>query len=173
MSRLLWHLTKAIPFLISIGLQVPKALPQAQQKTVQEQSDFGSDSDLDRKVPTPRSAMEAIRTESHSNADELSDDMFETSEIHLNGPAEVDLIVLIHVGSHAARFILLRPTSSGYSIVLDSGGDSLAVLRTRSNGYRNVAVGGITQAGRFTTVASYKFDGRRYIRASEKTKRAN
>ncbi len=161
-----------VPFLAAF-LEAPHALPQVRQKTLDEQSDFGSDSSLDRPVPTPKSAIDAIRSQLQSSAEELPDKFFETSEIHLDGPAEVDLVILMPAGSHAAHFFLLRPTSSGYSIILDSGGDSLSVLRTRTRGYRNIVVEGFSQAGRLTTTASYRFNGRKYIQISEKTKRTN
>jgi len=173
MDKLRETLTKIIFCLIVIGLQAPNASPQARQKAAQEQSVFGSDSELDRAVPVPRTAVDLVRSAMQRSADQLPDKFFEASQIHLNGPAEVDLIVLVHVGSHAARFFMLRPTSDGYRIILNSGGDSLEVLRTKSKGYRNIVIQGLSQAGTFTTNAWYRFDGQQYVEVNEKTRRTN
>jgi hypothetical protein len=173
MNRRRGTLTRVVFCLMAMGWQAPDASPQARQKAAEEQSDFGSDSDLDRPVPAPKAAMGLIRSELQRTAEELPDKFFEASEIHLDGPNEVDLVILIPAGSHAAHFFMLRPTSGGYKIVLDSGGDSLTVLKTRSSGYRNIAVESITQAGRFTTTVSFRFNGGKYIQVSEKTRRAN
>lgn len=172
-DRLCMTLTTIIFCLTVIGLQAPNASPQARQEAADEQSAFGSDSELDRAVPIPRTAMDIVRSVLHRSADELPDKLFEASEIHLDGPSEVDLVVLVHVASHGAHFLMLRPTSDGYSVILNSGGDSLKVLRSKSNGYRSIAIQGFSQAGKVTTNALFRFNGQQYIEASEKTRPTN
>jgi hypothetical protein len=153
-----------------VCLQTQHISAQTQQKVAREQSEFGADSNLDRAVPVPKTAVDLIRSAMQRSTDELPDKLFEASEIHLGSPDEVDLIVLVYVSSHGARFFMLRPTPDSYGIILDSGGDSLKVLRTRSKGYRDILIRGLSQAGRFTTNALYRFNGQQYVEISEKTR---
>ncbi len=144
---------------------------QVHQKNPREQTDFGSDSDLDRPVPVPPTALDALR--SALKTPELPGDELKASEIHLAGPTETDLIVPRLAGSHAALFYILRPTSNGYQLIFDSGGDGMTVLRSRSHGYRDLKVSVFTQAGRSQDTVIYKFNGRRYAKFIEKTEHTN
>ena len=131
-----------------------------------EQNAFGSDSDLDHPTPIPDAAVKALREA--LSQDELPDHL-RASEIHLDGPSEIDLVVPVLAGGHAAVFYLLKPTSNGYQLIFDSGGDSMSVLPTRSNGYRDLQVVGITMAGAEITTVVYRFDGHKYVKAKETT----
>src|SRR5262249_49548634 len=110
---------------------------QVHQETSREQADFGSDSELDRPIHVPPAALVALRSALKATPDELPGDELKASKIHLAGPAEADLIVP-SVAAHAAFFYILRPTASGYEFILDSGGDSMTILRTKSRRYRDL-----------------------------------
>lgn len=161
----------AILFLTLIGSEAPSTSAQDPQPVVHGQSEFGTNSGLDRAVPIPKKALDLVRSTLNRSPDQLPDRFVEASQIHLDGPGELDLIVLCYVSSHGARFLILKPSSVGYSPILDSGGDYLKVLRTRSNSYRDIYVEGYTQGGKFTTKAIYRFNGQQYVKASEKTER--
>jgi len=76
--------------------------PQTHQKTPREQTEFGSDSDLDRSAPIPPAALDALRSALKATPDELPGDELKASEIHFACTSEVDLVVPRVVGSHTA-----------------------------------------------------------------------
>ena len=145
---------------------------QIQRKRVAEQTEFGADADLDQPIPVPEAALKALRNVLKATSDELPAERLQASEVHLDGPTEVDLVVPVLAGSHAAFFYILRPASDGYELIFDSGGDSMTVLRTRSHGYRDLRVVGITMAGAAQTRVVYRFDGRKYVKANERSGRS-
>ena len=166
--------------LIALGLCLAWSLAtsnyassQGPGKPAAEQIEFGSDSSLDRPVPVPPSAVDCLRKALGASPDELSGDDLKASEIQLHSPAEVDLVIPRLVGGHAALFYVLRPAGNGYQLLFDSGGDALTVLPTRSHGYRDLRVWGFSQAGKTTTTTTYRFNGRRYAKVSEKTEGTN
>ena len=144
-------------------------IPKFRTGGVPEQTEFGADSDLDRPIPVPAAALKALRNTLQATSDELPAEGLRASEVHLGGPTEVDIVVPVLAGGHAAFFYILRPVSDGYRLIFDSGGDSMTVLGTRSHGYRDLQIVGITMAGAARTTTIYRFDGRRYVNASEKT----
>ena len=113
--------------------------PQTHQKSAREQTEFGSDSDLDRPIPVPPAALDALRSALKATPEELPGDELKASEIHLAGTAETDLIVPRLAGSHAAFFYILRPAARGYKLIFDSGGDGMKQVtrlpRPRSKGF--------------------------------------
>jgi hypothetical protein len=104
---------------------------------------------------------------------------FRASAVHLNGPDEVDLIVLPNVpdvakvhnparcllGAHGGRFWVLGPgmASGRYELFLASWGLRLEVLSSRTNRYLDI------QIGTGKTTALYKFAVQQYQPAEMKT----
>jgi len=104
---------------------------------------------------------------------------FRASAVHLNGPNEVDLIVLANVPNieklpspegcllpaHGGRFWVLGPgiASGRYGLLLATGGLRLEVLSSRTNRYRDIRIG----SGRTTDL--YKFTVQQYQPAEKKT----
>jgi hypothetical protein len=168
-----WILESAVVFLALFFYYTATAHSQTHRKPLPEQTDFGADSDLDRPIPVPEAALKALRNALQATPDELPADQLRASKIHLNGPTEVDLVVPVIGGGHAAFFYILRPALDGYQLIFDSGGDSMTILRTKSRGYRDLQVEGITMAGRNVTTAIFRFDGRKYVLEAEKTEHPN
>jgi hypothetical protein len=165
-------------FIVSVGLAIAApngggGIPQTRQKQLPEQSIFGSDSALERPVPIPKAAQSTLQRALQAKPDELTEDSLQVSKIHLDGPAEIDLIVVGQGAGHAAPFYVLRPTTGGYRLILNSGGDSLTVLRSRSRGFRDIQVEGFAAAGEATTKITFRFDGREYKKAIERTTTRN
>jgi len=173
MNRQDWILRSAALFLTTVSLYPAIAHLQIQPKSTPEQTDFGADSELERPIPVPEAALKALRNALQATPDELPAEQLRGSEVHLGGSTEADLIVPVIGGGHAAFFYILRPTSVGYQLIFDSGGDSMTVLRTRSHGYRDLQVEGLTMAGKNVTTAIYRFDGHKYVMTSEKTEHPN
>ena len=142
------------------------------QSIVHEQTVFGSDDDKwDRPVPVQEAVLQILKEANHASASEFSAGSLLASEIRLNGPKEVDL-VLMGIGklglAHAALFWIFRNTSQGYKLVLSPGGDSLRILDSRWNHFQMVKVQNNTAIT--TTTAAYRFNGREYQLYSKKTK---
>lgn len=91
---------------------------------------LGADSELEHPIPVPEAALKALRSALQATPDELPGDQLRASKIHLRGSTEADLVVPVVGGGHAVFFYILRPTSDGYQLIFDSGGDSMTVLRT-------------------------------------------
>lgn len=172
-NRQNWFLRGVVVFLALVLFYRAPVHSQIQHKRVPEQTDFGSDSELDRPISIPEAALKALRSALHARPDELPDEHLRASEIHLAGPTEIDLVAPMRGGGHAAFFYILRPTLSGYKLIFDSGGDSMTVLRSRSHGYRDLQVVGITMAGKNAATVVYRFDGQKYVEAWEKTEHSN
>lgn len=166
-------LRSAVTFLALSFCYIATAHSQTQRKSGPEQTDFGADSQLERPIPVPEAALKTLRNALQATPDELPAEQLQASEIHFGGSTETDLVVPLIGGGHAAFFYILRPTSDGYQLVFDSGGDSMTVLRTRSHGYRDLQVEGITMAGKNVTTVIYRFDGHKYVKTSEKTEHPN
>ena len=173
MNRRDWVLRSAFVFLTLVFIYPTRATSRTQRKPAPEQTDFGADSDLDRPIPVPDAAVKAVRNALRAPPDELPAEELRASEIHLDGPTEGDLVVPVVGVGHAAFFYMLRPTADGYQLIFDSGGDSMTVLRTRSHGYRDLQVEGITMAAKNATTVVYRFDGHKYVKAWEKTEHSS
>lgn len=173
MNRRDWILRSAAVFLTTVSFYPAIAHSQTQRKSAPEQTDFGADSELERPIPVPEAALKALRNALQATPDELPAEQLRASEVHLAGSTEADLVVPVIGGGHAAFFYILRPTSDGYQLIFDSGGDSMTVLRARSHGYRDLQVEGITMAGKNVTTVTYRFDGHKYVKTSEKTEHPN
>ncbi len=154
MNRQDWILRSAAVFLTTVSFYPAIAHSQTQRKSAPEQTDFGADSELERPIPVPEAALKALRNALQASPDELPAEQLRASEVHLGGLTEADLVVPVIGGGHAAFFYILRPTSDGYQLIFDSGGDSMTVLRARSHGYRDLQVEGITMAGKNVTTAT-------------------
>jgi hypothetical protein len=152
----------------SIGLAqksgATKALPR-------EQTEFGAEGDFDRPTSVPDEIVQTIRRIDNAPPDQLPADWLAASEIHLDGPDEVDLVVKGIRGlalPHAALFWIFRKQQEGYELVLATGGDSLTVRESRWKGFREISTTNFTQAGRQTTRTIYRFDGQRYKEFNKK-----
>lgn len=139
-------------------------------ETKREQTIFSSEADsVERPSKLPKAAFEAIRLDAksvHSHRDvEIPYGALVASEIHLNGDGEVFLIV-VGVGrplrgANVVPFWVLRKANQGYEVLLGSGGGTLEVLETKTNGFRVINV--YTPATLNTCDAiTYVWDGAKY-----------
>jgi hypothetical protein len=108
---------------------------------------------------------------------ELPENWFLASQIHLNGPKEVDLVVLPSgrlpdtpgdeaspnaclLGARTGGFWILRSTPSGYELVLSQMAVGLDILNSRTHGFRDVRL--YTTSLSTTLIQDFRFDGKRY-----------
>lgn len=164
----------------------------------QEQTAFDAEPDLDvmhisKPAEIPEGALQVLRDLSRRPADCLKDSSvtpeqvpaswFIASAVHLNGPNEVDLVVLLNepaiadpkipggcmLPANGNYFWVLGPGSANgkYSLLLESYGHRLEVLKSRTNGYRDIQIGAVNLRG--STTALYKFTVQQYQLAAKKT----
>jgi hypothetical protein len=167
----------------------------------QEQTTFGSDAasaeEFTRKpVEVPAGALQVLRDtltmdrgtlycikKGGLEPDQVSASWFVGSEIHLDGPEEVDLIVRPNVfklgtrelpeaascllGAHVIPFWVLRNIGGRYSLLLETWVVTLGVLSSRTNGYRDIQTISSTAVTRTTLL--YKMDVAQYQLAEKKT----
>jgi hypothetical protein len=160
-----------------------------------EQTSFNAEPDsaqalVNRPVRIPDSALQVLRDtltggtfnclKSHEiEPDEAPASWFLASEIHLNGPKEVDLIVLPNatkiadpsnpggclLAAHGGRFWVLGPgvASGRYELLLQTYGLALKVLNSRTNRYRDL------QVAEESRNIIYRFTLQQYQRAEIRT----
>ncbi|MGA8871157.1 MAG: hypothetical protein WB460_08460 [Candidatus Acidiferrales bacterium] len=118
-----------------------------------------------------RGALNCVRFEK-VRPEEIPSSWFVASEIHLDGPNEIDLIIRPQAlpespspnrclfGAHAVPFWILVKADEGYRLLLKTTGDALQIMDQRTRGYRDIEVWSLTAATR--TALILKFDGNRY-----------
>jgi len=166
--------------MLAVGMATSLAATQKQSASnhsAQEQVDFGADEEkLDRPVIVPEEVVQTIRQIDKAPPDELPSGWLLASEIHLDGPNEIDMIVMGTGGlrgAHAVPFWVFRKKQASYELVLATGGDGLSVLKTRWKGLREINAFGIGLAGAEITTTTFRFDGQRYKKFQTKTESNN
>ncbi len=154
-----------------------------------EQSGFNTELEIDpiqRPVKLSRAALQALSKDERVAScleneglgpERLPANWFIASGIHLDGPHEMDLVVLpgdrlpdtpvgeisqnaCLVGANTAQVWVLRKTQNGFRLVLSQISHDLEVLSTKTNGLRDIRLGALV-GGHVDTVY-YRFDGQSY-----------
>jgi len=162
-----------------------------------EQSGFNSELEVDpvlRPVALSGEALGVLAKDKHITScldsrnlppEKLPANWFVASLIHLDGPKEPDFIVLpagrlpetpegeisanaCLVGANTGGFWVLRQTSMGFQLVLSQMAHSLDILKTRSNGLRDIRL--YTVALSKHTIQDFRFDGRMYRLSRTRTR---
>jgi hypothetical protein len=143
-------------------------------KPIREQTVFHEYEKFQHTVPLPPKALEALlRTKEVKRALEFAsleqrDDpsgLFQAAEVHLSGSDEVDLVVEGFPpvsGADNTWFWVLVSAHTVPRVVLWTGGDSLEVLASRANGYKDIMCSWSSSSGD-TTEWKYRFNGKRYF----------
>jgi hypothetical protein len=91
--------------------------------------------------------------------------LFQAAEVHLRGPEEADLVVKgfppVSGVDNSWFWIVLSPQSTP-KIILWTGGDTLEVMATRTNGYRNIEYSWSSASG-YTREWKYHYGGEQYL----------
>ena len=141
---------------------------------IREQTVFHEDEEFQHPVPLPSKALEALlRTKEVKNALEFAskeqrDDpsgLFQAAEVHLRGLNEVDLVVEgfppVSGADNTWFWVVVSPHTAP-RVVLWTGGDSLTLLPSRANGYRDIMCSWSSSSGD-TREWKYRFNGKRYF----------
>jgi len=146
--------------------QTPAKVPQG------EQMRFGLEEPLEQPAPIPEDVLEILRRDSDvrtceiegGSRDAILATWYEASQIHLDGPNEIDLIIKAKNaclwGPNINPFWIFRGTRNSHRLVLSTIALGLQVLKTKTNGLRDVRGGAIVRLK--PNYVTYKFDGRTY-----------
>ena len=155
--------------------------PQAMKRTEaqREQTDFGAEGDFQSPVTIPSTALDTLRASKNADdsiqmcaenegipADKIPASWFAASKIRLSGSPDSGLVVRGEHpclgGAHIAQFWVIAKTATGYEIVFRGRADALAVLPTRTNGYRDLQLIIVTQAGASVDNVNFQFRNGQY-----------
>jgi hypothetical protein len=163
-----------LAFMVALAATLAHA-QHANKPGSREQLVFSTEQQLlpvERPVSIPEGALQALRDNEYvrtclskgQTPEEIPASWFVGSEIHLDGPDEIDLIVLPNngclLGANIGPFWVFRKTPQAYELVLDVHVHDLRVLGTRSNGYRDIRTWSATAVTRTTVL--FRFDGHKY-----------
>lgn len=169
-----------------------EAQQQRSQEQPPEQTSFGSElvpgeAFIDKPVAISAEALSVLRSSDtvlrclengDTRREQVLASWFLGSEIHLDGPGEVDLIVLPNLpkiiadtvssaqngtcmlGAHTGPFWVLRKRDGRYEILFETNTEVLEVLDSKSNGYRDLQETTILR-DRTVTITN-RFDGKKY-----------
>jgi hypothetical protein len=165
---------------------------QASKRTegLREQSDFGAEGDFDRPVAIPGAALQQLRTSKNQDdliemcagdegipVDKIPPSWFVASEIRLSHSPSSGLVVRGEHpclgGAHISQFWVLAKSSTGYEIVFRGRADALSVLPTRTNGYRDLQLIIVTQAGAYVDNVNFRYRDGQYHRAGHRLEHPN
>jgi hypothetical protein len=155
----------------------PKSKSAKGVVAVKEQTLFGSEEDVKHKINIPKDVLEQLgeydnrRLEQCQQGDWRESKItnhFAATKISLNDDKLSDMVVqaqtLCFMGAHNTTFWIFTDVgqrlSPGYELVFDKRADFLEVLKTTTNGYRDIETGSHTAVEMYT--AKWKFDGQKY-----------
>ena len=165
-------------FLVVCGIRLNAQTGQ-QVEPSREQTGFGADGDFEKPIAIPADALQSVRF-SKSADDELQRcaeqegipmanlpaSWFVASEIRLSRTSSSDLIVRGEQeclgGAHIAQFWVLAKSATGYRILFRGRGDGLFVLPKHSNGYRDLQLVIVTQAGAYVDHVNVRYSKGEY-----------
>jgi hypothetical protein len=163
---------------VVLAITITRAVGEAQQQQgshVTEQTTFSIETGIVRPVPLPDKVLQLPRkdeiavessvgcTDRGDGLDTLQAAWFVTSEVHLAGQDEIDLVILAANrclnGANVGPFCVARKTKQGYQLAWGTGGHNLKIMGTRWKGFRDIHRSTITTGKVFIT--TYRFDGQR------------
>ena len=149
-------------------------LPAQGQKagSTHEQTYFSEDERLQRPVPLPPDVLNVLL-----KTDEVKDNLgsaspsqrsnpsslFRAAEVHLHAPDVIDFVVIGRSpmsGADNTWFWIVRSARGKPQVVLFAGSNSLEIMASRTNGYRDIRCDWASANHAETT--TYKFNGREY-----------
>lgn len=107
-------------------------------------------------------AREGLHFASPSERDNPAQ-LFRAAEVHLSRLDEADLVVIgvgAMSGADQGWFWVVRSTRKDPNIILFAGGNSLALMDGRTNGYRDIRCVWSSPSETISTI--YHFDGKEY-----------
>jgi len=150
---------------------------QAPPPVAVEQRSFSAEDDhVTRPIKMPDAITRAlardtdikqILTSENIAPDQMPPSWFLTSEVHLSGTDEKDILVIGSgplLGANVATFWVFRPEAGGFALILKAPAHNLNVKDTRSRGYHDIELISAT-ADRVSQIVC-RFDGSIYKRST-------
>ena len=170
-----------LTFVLIGALVAATAEPQQKKSAAHEQTRFGLEEAVLHPVPLPQAVLTILKDDDEvrssrcvsedDQASAISASWFEASQIHLDGPEEVDLLVKAKsgclFGANIGPFWIFRGTPNGYKLVLNVSALGVDLLRTKTNGLRDVSAGAV--AGGEAVSVTFKFYGQKYEQSQAET----
>ena len=142
-----------------------------------QQTQFGAEESIQQPVPLPSGALAVLRSaayreilqycadEADMKVNEIPADWFTASELELK-PGVTGLIVRGEGqclrGAHITQFWVLVPSASLWRLVFSGRGDSLNVLKTRTNHVRDLHLVLMMGAGRTVEYVKFRYSRGKY-----------
>lgn len=153
--------------------------PSQQNQRHEEQINFGAEGDFEKPVPLPLGALQSLRESEDPNdtvqacaqeegisATEIPATWFAASVFRLSRGPSSGLIVrgehLCLRGAHISQFWVLAKSGTKYTIVFRGRADGLCVLPTRTNGFRDLQMFIVTQAGANVDTVTFRYSQGQY-----------
>jgi hypothetical protein len=144
-----------------------------------QQTNFGVEDTFQKPVSIPDDALQSLRMSKGTDdllqecaekegipAAEIPASWFVASEIRLTQMGSSGLVVrgerACLGGAHIAQFWVLAKSAEGYRVVFQGRADGLAVLPTRTNGYRDLQLVIVTQAGAYVDYVKFRYSKGKY-----------
>lgn len=170
-ARIAFRISAVMVFLCGSVLRVKAQ--SGPPKQYGEQTSFSVESDFEHPVPLDEAAKEALAAsprladeikQKHLEPKSLPDRWFTASKVHLGDAGQLGLVVMgvdDLLGANWTSFWVLRRATQGYNLVLDTMAADLQILKTETNGLRDVRASFSTSVGSWAS-NRFQFDGRRY-----------
>jgi len=154
------------------------ATPPQKTLPVAEQTTFTEDGPVQHTISLPPEVLELLlKTEAGKQGMDFAGDsleehpaqMFRAAQVSLKDRNEVDAVVIgvcPMCGADQGWFWVVRSVYKNPKVVLFTGGNSLALLRSETNGYPNIR--SILSLASQTRNSVYRFDGQQYKLWKEK-----
>jgi hypothetical protein len=179
-ARTALALTLAVSTLAAPGTHAQRR----RARTPAEQTEFGSETVMSSPVKMPKDVVaqmletdggrlkECLKEEGQTEADVPKH--FAASEVNVNDDGARDLIVqaqsLCFMGAHLTVWWVFSKNEGesgarsrpGYELVFTGGGDGLTILKTATNGFRDIETMSFSGAGTQFSYTVWKFDGGGY-----------
>lgn len=157
---------------------------RARARRPAEQTEFGSETVMSKPVNLPKDVTaqllevdggrlkECLKEEGQTEADVPKH--FAASEVNVNDDGARDLVVqaqsLCFMGAHLTVWWVFSKVEGGfggrvepgYDLVFTGGGDGLSLLKTKTNGFRDIETMNFAGAGTQFFYTVWKFDGSEY-----------
>ncbi len=180
----------AIAFVMLVSSISVAAQSASRNEHIREQTDFGAEDTFERPVPLPPAALQAIRDAKGADTllemcaesegirvAEIPATWFAGSEIRLSRVPGSGLVVrgenTCLSGAHIVQFWILAKSAATYKVVFAGRADALEVLPTRSNGYRDLQLVFITQAGVYVDYVNLRYSDGAYHKSGHRLTHPN
>jgi len=183
-SKRIRFILRGIP-LLALSLCVAQSEPHHGFK---QQTSFSAGEEFEHPVMLSSGALKALETSKLSaemlrdcavdegiKVNEIPASWFVGSWIELRGPRSSGLVVGpkngCFLGAHIAQFWLLSKNGANYDVVWTGRADGFRIISKRTNGYRDVQLIFVGQAGAEITYVTFEYANGEYVESDSRTER--